>query len=75
MIFFKLILTTFESRSIFGGSWGSIENRLEAKIEPPSGNLAFPNLCRFQLNLCRIEQKFSSEMMITILRKGSNPVV
>jgi len=34
MVVFGLILTTFESSSIFGGSWGSIENW------PPSGNLA-----------------------------------
>jgi hypothetical protein len=43
MIIFGSILTTFESSSIFGGSWGSIENWLEPKIAPPSGNLAFPN--------------------------------
>jgi len=34
----------FESSSIFGGCWGSIENKLEPKTEPPSGNLACPNL-------------------------------
>jgi len=39
-----LIFATFESSSIFGGSWGSIENWLEPKIKPPSGNLACPNL-------------------------------
>jgi len=38
-----LILTIFESSSIFGGSWDSIENWLESKTEPPSGNLACPN--------------------------------
>jgi len=37
------ISTTFELKSIFGGNWGSIENWLEPKIEPPLGNLAFPN--------------------------------
>jgi len=36
MIIFGSILITFESSSIFGGSWGSIENWLEPKIEPPS---------------------------------------
>ncbi len=41
--FLGLILTTFESSSIFGGSWGSIENWLESKTEPPLGNLAYPN--------------------------------
>jgi len=40
---FGLILTTFELSSIFGGRWGSIENWLEPKTEPPSGNLACPN--------------------------------
>jgi len=44
MIILGSILTTFESSSIFGGSWGSIENWLKPKIEPPSGNLACPNL-------------------------------
>jgi len=43
MIIFGLILTTFESISIFGGSLGSIENCLEPKTEPPSKNLACPN--------------------------------
>jgi hypothetical protein len=46
MIIFGLILTTFESSSIFGGSWGSIENWLEPQTEPPSGNLACPNLLK-----------------------------
>jgi len=27
----------------FGGRWGSIENWLEPKTKPTSGNLAFPN--------------------------------
>jgi len=44
MLIFGLILNTFESSSIFGGSWGSFENWLEPKIEPPSGDLACPNL-------------------------------
>jgi len=44
MIIFGSNLTTFESSIISGGSWGSIENRLENKTKPPSGNLAFPNL-------------------------------
>jgi len=34
---------TFKSSIIFGGSWGSIENWLKPKTEPPSGNLACPN--------------------------------
>jgi len=37
------ILTTFESSIIFGGSWGSIENWLEPKTEPPLGNSACPD--------------------------------
>ncbi len=43
MIIFGSILTTFDLSSIFGGSWGSIVNWLEPKIEPPSENLACPN--------------------------------
>jgi len=42
--FFGPILTTFESSSIFEGSWGCIENWLEPKTKPPLGNLACPNL-------------------------------
>jgi len=38
------MIIVFESSIIFSGSWGSIENWLEPKIEPPSGNLACPNL-------------------------------
>jgi len=41
--FFVLILAIFESSSIFGGSWGSIENWLEPKAKPPLGNLACQN--------------------------------
>jgi len=37
-------LTSFELRTFFGGSWGSIEEWLEPKTEPPSGNLACTNL-------------------------------
>jgi len=43
MIIFGLILTTFELGIIFGGIWGSIENWLEPKTKPPSGNSACPN--------------------------------
>ncbi len=43
VMIFGLILTTFESSSIFGDSWGSIENWLEPKTEPPLENLACPN--------------------------------
>jgi len=39
-----MIRKALEPSSIFGGSWGSIENRLEPKIEPPSGILSCPNL-------------------------------
>jgi len=44
MVIFGSILTTFELSSIFGGSWGSIENWLEPKIKTPSRNLACQNL-------------------------------
>jgi hypothetical protein len=40
MIIFGLILTTFVLSSIFGGSWGSIENWREPKTKLPSRNLA-----------------------------------
>jgi hypothetical protein len=43
MIIFGSHLTIFESNSSFGGSLGSIENWLENKTKPPSGNLASPN--------------------------------
>jgi len=43
MTIFGSILTPFESGIIFGGSWGSIENWLEPKSEPPSGNLSCQN--------------------------------
>jgi len=45
LIIFGLILTTFESSSIFEGRWGSIENWLEAKTKP-SGNLACASLLK-----------------------------
>jgi len=35
--------TTFKLSVDFLGNWGSIENWLKPKIEPPSGNLACPN--------------------------------
>jgi len=38
MIIFESILTTFELSSIFGGSWGSIENSLEPKTKPTPEN-------------------------------------
>ncbi len=43
MIIFELTLTTFESSLIFWGSWGSIKNWLEIKIEPPLADLALLN--------------------------------
>jgi len=45
MIIFGSILTTFELRSVFGGSWGNIENWLKPKTEPSSGNLIREILC------------------------------
>jgi len=44
MIISGLILTTFESGSNFGESWGGSKNWLKPKIEPPLGNLACPNM-------------------------------
>jgi len=43
MIIYGSNLTAFELSVIFGGSWVSIENWLELKTKPPSGNLACPN--------------------------------
>jgi len=43
MVIFGLILTTNESSSIFGGSWGSFENWLEPNTKLALGNLACPN--------------------------------
>jgi len=43
LFIFEPILTTFKPIIVFRGSWGSIKNWLEPKIEPPSGNLACPN--------------------------------
>ncbi len=42
IIIFGSILTTIKLSSIFGGSWGSIENWFNPKTERPSGNLALP---------------------------------
>jgi len=44
MIILGSKLTTFESSSVFGGSWDSIENWLEPKTEPQSVNLVCPCL-------------------------------
>jgi hypothetical protein len=43
MIIFKPILTFFKSSVVFRGNWGSCENWLEPKIDPPAANLASPN--------------------------------
>ncbi len=43
MIFIESTLTTFEASFIFWGSWGSIKNWLELKIDPPSADLALLN--------------------------------
>ncbi len=40
MIIFESTLTTFEANFIFWGSWGSIKNWLELKIEPLLADLA-----------------------------------
>jgi hypothetical protein len=50
MIIFGSILTTFELCSIFGGSWGNIENWLKPKTKQQSGDLACPNLYQCRLN-------------------------
>ncbi len=43
MIIFESTLITFEACLIFWGSWGSIKNWLELKIEPPLTDLALLN--------------------------------
>jgi len=43
VIIFGSILTTFESRSILGGSWGSIENWLKPKTKSTLANFACPS--------------------------------
>jgi len=43
MLIFELILTPFEASITFWCSWGSIENWLEPKAEPPSRNLVCTN--------------------------------
>jgi len=44
LLIVQSILTSFKQSIIFGGSWGSTENWLEPKTEPPSVNLACLNL-------------------------------
>jgi hypothetical protein len=46
MILFKSILTFFFNQALFLEAAGAVHsvNRLEFKIEPPSANLACPNL-------------------------------
>ena len=44
LLIFESILTTFKLSIIHRGRWDSIENWLEPKTEPPSGNLASPNM-------------------------------
>ncbi len=43
LLIFGSILTTFDASFIFWGSWGSIKNWLELKIEPSLANLACLN--------------------------------
>jgi len=65
MIIFGSISTTFESSSIFGGTLGSIENRLEPKTEPVLGNLAIRDmLC---INLFLFVFRFSLLSLIACL--------
>jgi len=42
MIIFGSTLTTFESSSIFGGSWGSIENEFEPKNQTTVRKFSVP---------------------------------
>ncbi len=51
MIILESTLTTFEASFVFWGSWGSIKNWLELKIEPPLVDLALLNPWNTQLQL------------------------
>jgi len=42
--YFWVNIDHFLIEQCFEGSWSSIENWLEPKTEPPSGNLVCPNL-------------------------------
>ncbi len=64
MIIFKSILTTFEASFIFWASWGSIENWLEFKIEPPLANLALLNPWN-TLYLYNVSTKLRNEMKVS----------
>jgi len=59
IIIFQSILTTFKSSIIFRGSWGSNENWLEPKAEPPLGYLACPNPRNTLYNL-----KFLGDLLV-----------
>jgi len=65
MIIFGSILTTFELRSIFWGSWGSIENLLEPKIEPPLENLVCRNLWNALYDQVSISPMFYAQLFST----------
>jgi len=58
LLFFESILITFESSVIYWGIWGSIENWLKPKSEPPSGNLA----CQNQWNA--LYEQFSKDVNV-----------
>ncbi len=64
-----MILTSFKLSIVFGGSWGSTENWLEPKTEPPSENLACPNLWNALLDALLFVQ---TEFSVQILRKMFN---
>jgi len=49
MIIFGSILTPFELSSIFGGSWGSIENWLKPKNQTTIGKFSFPKSVKFSV--------------------------
>jgi len=51
MIIFWSILNTFESSSIFGGSWGSIENLLRPKIKTTMRKFSLPKSVKRSVDL------------------------
>jgi len=62
-----LILTTFELSNNFEGSWGSIENWLEPKIEP-----SLFSLPKSQKSVKRSVQKISKSALISLLEYSLN---
>jgi hypothetical protein len=68
MIIFGLILTTFKSVIIFEGSWGSIENLLKSKTEPPSGKFSLPESMKHSVHRHAAENRLFLSSIIQIFQ-------